>query len=298
LAETITGLGDQASMTANQLFHASEAIMTLAGGAEAYAQKSQALLSIIGQSSAFQEKQLAEAQNAIASYEAQYGALLDSADAVYEYMKGLDLATSAGQQAYAGLLDIVDSLALVQSQTEETTQATDELAASLADQVKSIQSLIDEMRFGGMAPGGPTANLSGLQAQIDLMSGQYAQNPNADLLSQLEDLMRQQLDLAGSYYGATSSEYATVFSRIMLTLQSLDRTLASLPQYDVGSSYIPQTQMAIVHKGEQIVPANSTNSSATPIVVHFNISGNVSQSEIQYAVRQSLPYLKKALTRT
>jgi hypothetical protein len=48
-----------------------------------------------------------------------------------------------------------------------------------------------------------------------------------------------------------------------------------IPSYDVGTNYVPQDQLAMVHKGERIIPAsqNNTGLGSTSIVVHVDATG-------------------------
>jgi hypothetical protein len=53
--------------------------------------------------------------------------------------------------------------------------------------------------------------------------------------------------------------------------------LNDVPFFDVGTPYVPQDTLAVVHKGEAIIPAamNKGGAVATgPMHMHFYISGN------------------------
>jgi hypothetical protein len=75
----------------------------------------------------------------------------------------------------------------------------------------------------------------------------------------LPELSRTMLTLAEAQ--ATSlAELQRIRARTASSLEQTSQALAgqfglSLPKFDVGTNYVPQTMAAIVHKGEAIVPA-------------------------------------------
>jgi hypothetical protein len=45
-----------------------------------------------------------------------------------------------------------------------------------------------------------------------------------------------------------------------------------LPSYDIGTDYVPRTGIALVHKGERIIPAAQNASGAAPVPTTVNAS--------------------------
>jgi hypothetical protein len=58
-----------------------------------------------------------------------------------------------------------------------------------------------------------------------------------------------------------------------------------VPSYDVGTNYVPQDQLAMVHKGERIIPASMNNSGygSTNVSVHVDATGGSVQGDTKKA---------------
>jgi len=70
------------------------------------------------------------------------------------------------------------------------------------------------------------------------------------------------------------------------------------PSYAVGTPYVPETGLAMLHRGERIVPAsqNTTNNAySTPITVNLNVTGGPVQDWNAITRRQIIPAIQKAI---
>lgn len=52
-----------------------------------------------------------------------------------------------------------------------------------------------------------------------------------------------------------------------------DAVLSVVPSYDVGSSYVPRTGLAMVHQGERIIPASQNRSGGGPVFEYVDLRG-------------------------
>jgi len=76
---------------------------------------------------------------------------------------------------------------------------------------------------------------------------------------------------------------------------------SATPSYAVGTPYVPETSLAMVHKGEAIIPANqNTNNSFTPTININNpvVRNDSDLSAIQRMVEQALNDSKRQFSRS
>jgi len=72
------------------------------------------------------------------------------------------------------------------------------------------------------------------------------------------------------------------------------------PSYAVGTPYVPETSLAVVHKGEAIIPANQNtndNSSSYSPTVNVTVQGNGDINDIKRAVSEALNDSKRQFSR-
>ena len=94
-------------------------------------------------------------------------------------------------------------------------------------------------------------------------------------------------------------------AQVMYGFKQYQKTLASMggssetPSYAVGTPYVPETGLALIHKGEAVIPANqntTNNQNYSPSVV-VNVSGNGNVAEIKRAVQDALNDSKRQFSR-
>ncbi len=78
----------------------------------------------------------------------------------------------------------------------------------------------------------------------------------------------------------------------------IDSDFDSIPSYDIGTPFVPNDQLALIHKGESIIPAsfnpfNSNNKA--PLGTTNNINVNVSLDGANFSNRNDIDYLTEQL---
>ena len=81
----------------------------------------------------------------------------------------------------------------------------------------------------------------------------------------------------------------------------LDSLIAGLPKYDVGTDYVPQDMLAVVHKGEKIIPAaENKGNGQRPLVVqqYYTVGDVASVSMVRKATADSERRIAAAFSRS
>lgn len=97
---------------------------------------------------------------------------------------------------------------------------------------------------------------------------------------------------AGAFGGGVGLTGAMVPATGAMTAAG-DFGLGAIASFDVGTPYVPQTGLALIHQGERIIPAsqnNGSNPGAMAVTNHFNIQGPVdaaTQSQIAAKAAQA-----------
>ncbi len=122
----------------------------------------------------------------------------------------------------------------------------------------------------------------------------------------LQDLYKS-LNTAGSYAFIVQGQIANVLAMqaeqiatAMYGLEAYNEALANLggstnnpttPSYATGTSYVPQTGMALLHKGEAVIPANQNtynNSNSFSPTVNLSVQGGGDSNQIAQEVENVL----------
>ncbi|MDP3797403.1 MAG: hypothetical protein Q8R06_09670 [Polaromonas sp.] len=149
---------------------------------------------------------------------------------------------------------------------------------------EAVAADLSRQLFGSLAKGGSGAGLVGtaLSAVGGWLSGGF-----------------------DMYGGATGAQNSAIMSGVNAGAFGgssdgvTDALFRKLPKFDVGTDFVPQDMMAVVHKGEKIVPAaqNKPGYGGVTITNHFAISGATdrsSQGQIAVAAGQGV---RRALAR-
>lgn len=137
------------------------------------------------------------------------------------------------------------------SAAEALTKAWQSATDSIMDEVKRIRGLID---------GGGTQSYAAAQSAFAIATGQ-ARAGDQDAAKLLPGLSKAMLDLAEAN-AVTAFDLRLARAQAAASLTQTGNMLASqfgltLPSFDVGTDYISQTGLALVHEGEKITPAAS-----------------------------------------
>lgn len=157
----------------------------------------------------------------------QYRALVESQD----------LYTESGRQTYVALLGLAPAFAQV-------TDAMQKMAASMADEVRRLRGLLTtDSGFAAAA----------LQTQFATLTAQARAGDSA-ALERLPQIS-QALEDAAKASAATAADVARMRAWLAGSLSDTMAALGlSVPQFEVGTNYVPRDMLAMVHQGEAIVP--------------------------------------------
>ena len=147
---------------------------------------------------------------------------------------------------------------------EEFKRAWQDVADSLTDEIRRIR---------GEILGDTAAGRSFYQAQFAMATAQ-ARAGDQEAAKMLPELSRKVLEIAESTAGSLG-DLRAVQGSTLASLTETRRILSQnyglqIPQFAVGTNYVPQDMLAMVHKGEAIVPAkfNPANTGSDPQLAH------------------------------
>jgi TP901 family phage tail tape measure protein len=154
----------------------------------------------------------------------------------------LDLRDTQDESTKSLIRQIYAQEALTKA-AEETKAAWESLTNTLLDEIKRIRTNMVT---------GPTQTFAGAQTAFTLGTAQ-ARAGDQKAIASLPGLSQALLKLAESN-SVTSAEFMGWQAR---TATSLEQTYGglSVPSFDVGTNRVPQDMLAMVHKGEAIIPA-------------------------------------------
>jgi len=138
---------------------------------------------------------------------------------------------------------------------EKVIDTTDKLADAYERLADSIMDEVHKIR--GAAAGESAEGYAYAQAQFALATA-AARAGDQDAADKLPELSRQMLELAEAN-ASTLAEFRRMQDQTAASLEQTAAVLAAkygfkVPSYDVGTSFVPRDQLAMVHQGEAIIP--------------------------------------------
>jgi tail tape-measure protein len=203
------------------------------------------------------EELSAAEQERIAGLEAQAQAVRELFDPT---LKLLNIQSSYDELLNAGLITQEEYTNAMKVSTESIT---DKAKDQYADLKRAIEDTFADAK----------------EAVIDFAFG--AEVSVGDMVeSMLKDLAR--LQLQRSIFGPLSEGLDGIFSGSGGGYNLLP---AFVPSYDVGTNFVPKDQLALVHKGERIIPASQNNAGygTTTVVVNVDATGGSVQGDSEKA---------------
>jgi hypothetical protein len=163
------------------------------------------------------------------------------------------------QQAISGVASAsVQPAAQVRGLTGAISTAGNAAASARAQWKSLADSLIDEIRrIRGVIVGDTSAGLAYTQSQFAIATAQ-ARAGDKDAAARLPEISRALEELLREN-SESLSDFRASMAANMVSLMETNSILAKryrfkVPSYDVGTNYVRQDMLAMVHKGEAIVP--------------------------------------------
>jgi hypothetical protein len=184
-----------------------------------------------------------------------------------------------------------------QRAAEEAKRAAEQLTAawrfastSIMDEVKRIRGLLD----GGGAPSWARA-----QSEFSITTAQ-ARAGDQEAAKLLPALSKVMLDLAQTN-AVTAFDLQLARAQAASSLTQTASLLANkfnlkLPSYDVGTDYVPNTGLALIHEGERITPAAYNNPFTPPSIGVSDVANAALLAEVR-ALRAEVAALREANSR-
>lgn len=145
------------------------------------------------------------------------------------------------------------------SAAEETRRNAEQVKSNFSSMIDSV--LEESKRLRGQTMGGP-ASLFDAQSQFAIATAQArAKDENAlralpGLAQAIEKFAEETATSATELRLIRASTASSLYQTGALVGQQFG---ISVPSFDVGSNYVPQDMLAMVHKGERITPAAYNN---------------------------------------
>lgn len=196
-----------------------------------------------------------------------------SLNAYDDILKGIDVSTQAGVASFVKLFELRDEFAEFDAAIRGIKSGVDGAVFSLLSPTQQLAKLQEEMAnvFGSVNLAVPktTQELINLGNSID-----YATAEGLDLASVFPTLV--------SVFNKTKEATASLISTFneldinrFTTLVNYRRAqaysqngipLTNIPSYDVGTDFVPNDGLAMIHRGEKIIPAGENRNDNAELI--------------------------------
>lgn len=152
------------------------------------------------------------------------------------------------------------------------------LAGGLQSEFESAQSLASQGAISGEEL---NRIKQGILSELDSTQGSIQSD-----FQQLIDVQKAQIKVLDSGFKKVTDSYKKEMDRLRDALLTVAKKLDSLPKYAQGTNYVPNTGLAVLHQGEQVVPRGMNPGNVT-----ININGGTgggNQQELVKQIRQIL----------
>lgn len=159
------------------------------------------------------------------------------------------------------------------STPEAKSEAATALAGGLQSEFESAQSLAGQ----GAISGEEFARIrQGILSELDSTQGQIQSE-----FEQLIDVQKTQVRVLDRGFDKVENAYKKEMAKLRDALLEVAKSLKNLPKYAQGTNYVPNTGLALLHQGEQVVPRGMSPGNVT-----ININGGTGGANQQELVKQ------------
>lgn len=220
---------------------AASQLLDLFGGIDNYAKAASAYLQSFysdAERIAIAQDRLTEAMNAI-------GLSLPSSIAGYrQLVEAQDLAEEGGRATYVALLQLAPAFAELNAALTGTVETVALATDGIFGEIRRLRRLL--------VPAG-AGSLASLQADF-AMTTAAARAGDQAALDWLPSIT-QAIESAAALQAITSADLARLRGQLSASLEATLEALGiQVPQFDIGTNYVPKDMLAVVHEGEAIVP--------------------------------------------
>lgn len=235
------------------------------------------------------ETRLLQAQGKTAELRRRELEALDPANRKYlEQLFALEDKTAAEQAATAAAQEAARAAEAAASAQQQAAEEAERAAERIRDAWQSVaDSLYDEVaRIRGLIQQDSGASYASMVARFGITTAQ-ARSGDQEAAKLLPSLSQTMLTLAEAQ--ATSlAELQRIRAQTAASLESTGSILASqfgltIPKLDTGTNYVPRDMLAVIHKGEAVVPAayNPASSGGSNAELVAEIRGLREENKVQ-----------------
>ncbi|WP_367847001.1 phage tail length tape measure family protein [Rhodoferax sp. WC2427] len=275
LSQAYAGLDNNLSKVLDSSTSASQALLTLFGGLDAFSSKFDSYYQNFYSDA---ERNAKTVKDLEASFATLGLALPTTRDGFRDLVDSQDLATASGQATYLTLLNLSGAFAAITPTADaaaaaveaaakvqaDALQAQADAAAKAAAEIKkAFQSASDSIvaevnRINGVLAGTGTVGYAAAQSQFAIATAQ-ANAGDQTAAAALPGLSKTVLDLAASNV-STALDLKTIQAQMLASLQATNASLVAkygltVPSFAVGTNVVPTDMLAQIHTGERIIPA-------------------------------------------
>lgn len=221
---------------------AASALLDAFGGAEAFVQGTTAYY----QAFYTEQERVATTTRQLTAVMASMGMMLPDTRAGFRALvEAQDLMTDSGRQTYAALLNLAPAFDSIMDAADQMRETMRQLGATIGQEIQ---------RLRGLLVSDSPQSRAALEAQFAMATAQ-ARAGDQSALERLPGIS-QALEQAAMMTARSAADVARMRGWLANSMaETLTMLGLEVPQFAVGTNYVPEDTLAMIHKGEAIVPA-------------------------------------------